>query len=93
MQTQSKNYSSFENFDKQSTNSKANLNIKIDQKQALANGLELPAINNTLSSAWGGTYVNDFIDRGRIKRVMIKVMPSSDQNRKIYIIGLCVKPK
>ena len=72
LQTQSKNYSSFENFDKQSTNSKANLNIKIDQKQALANGLELPTINNTLSSAWGGTYVNDFIDRGRIKRVMIQ---------------------
>jgi len=34
--------------------------------------LELSAINNTLSSAWGGTYVNDFIDRGRIKRVMIQ---------------------
>ncbi|MDR0071436.1 hypothetical protein RFX60_30155, partial [Acinetobacter sp. 11520] len=48
LQTQSKSYSSFENFDKQSTNSKANLNIKINQKQALANGLELPAINNTL---------------------------------------------
>ncbi|MFI8039120.1 efflux RND transporter permease subunit [Acinetobacter baumannii] len=29
-------------------------------------------MNNTLSSAWGGTYVNDFIDRGRIKRVMIQ---------------------
>ncbi|MFW1841113.1 efflux RND transporter permease subunit, partial [Acinetobacter gyllenbergii] len=40
LQTQSKNYSTFENFDKQSTNSKANLNIKIDQKQALANSLE-----------------------------------------------------
>lgn len=72
LQAQSKNYSTFENFDKQSTNSKANLNIKIDQKQALANGLQLSAINNTLSSAWGGTYVNDFIDRGRIKRVMIQ---------------------
>ena len=29
-------------------------------------------INNTLSAAWGSGYVNDFIDRGRIKRVFIQ---------------------
>ncbi|STM15598.1 multidrug efflux protein [Escherichia coli] len=27
---------------------------------------------DTLSSAWGGTYVNDFIDRGRVKKVYIQ---------------------
>ena len=46
--------------------------LRLTRNKALANGLQLSAINNTLSSAWGGTYVNDFIDRGRIKRVMIQ---------------------
>lgn len=65
-------YSSFENLDKQSTDSKATLNVKIDHKQAMANGLNLNEINSTLSTAWGGTYVNDFIDRGRIKQVILQ---------------------
>ncbi len=29
-------------------------------------------VTDTLSSAWGGTYVNDFIDRGRVKKVYIR---------------------
>ncbi|WP_428996309.1 efflux RND transporter permease subunit, partial [Pseudomonas aeruginosa] len=29
-------------------------------------------VTDTLSSAWGGTYVNDFIDRGRVKKVYIQ---------------------
>ena len=38
----------------------------------MANGLSQTAINSTLSSAWGGSYINDFIDRGRIKRVIMQ---------------------
>jgi multidrug efflux pump len=29
-------------------------------------------VNSTLSTAWGGRYVNDFIDRGRVKRVYVQ---------------------
>ena len=29
-------------------------------------------VNSTLSSAWGGTYVSDFLDRGRVKRVYMQ---------------------
>ncbi len=35
-------------------------------------GLSSSAVSSTLSSAWGGTYVNDFIDRGRVKRVYVQ---------------------
>ena len=65
-------YHSFENLDKKSNPDKAELNVNIDQKQAMASGLSPVAINSTLASAWGGTYINDFIDRGRIKRVMMQ---------------------
>ena len=72
LQNQSEKYSSFEKLDKQSTDSKATLSVDIDHKLALANSLNLNDINDTLSTVWGGTYVNDFIDRGRIKRVMLQ---------------------
>ena len=65
-------YSSFENLDKRSNPEKAELKVNIDQKQAMANGLSQSAINSTLSAAWGGNYINDFIDRGRIKRVIMQ---------------------
>ncbi len=45
------------------------LRIDIDQNKASALGLSLADINSTLSTAWGSQYVNDFIDRGRVKRV------------------------
>ena len=72
LQEQAKQFSTFDNLDKRSNPDKAKLKIKVDQKLALANGLSQTAINSTLSTAWGGTYVNDFIDRGRIKRVMMQ---------------------
>lgn len=43
----------------------------IDQEKATALGVSISNINSTLSSAWGGTYVNDFIDRGRVKKVYL----------------------
>lgn len=48
------------------------LKLDINQEQAAAYGVPLTTINSTISQAWGGSYVNDFIDRGRIKRVYIQ---------------------
>ncbi len=48
------------------------LKLDINQEQAAAYGVPLATINSTISQAWGGSYVNDFIDRGRIKRVYIQ---------------------
>jgi multidrug efflux pump len=46
--------------------------IEIDHARAGALGVSVADINNTLSTAWGGSYVNDFIDRGRIKKVYVQ---------------------
>ncbi len=46
--------------------------IDIDKEKASALGLSLADVDATLSTAWGGTYVNDFIDRGRIKKVYVQ---------------------
>ncbi|ELY3836068.1 multidrug efflux RND transporter permease subunit AcrB [Cronobacter turicensis] len=45
--------------------------IDIDQEKAQALGVSISDINTTLASAWGGSYVNDFIDRGRVKKVYV----------------------
>lgn len=45
--------------------------IDIDQEKAQALGVSLSDINTTLATAWGGSYVNDFIDRGRVKKVYV----------------------
>lgn len=47
-------------------------NIDIDHEKAAALGLSLDDINSTLQIAWGSSYVNDYIDRGRIKRVYLQ---------------------
>ncbi|THF67229.1 efflux RND transporter permease subunit [Pseudothauera nasutitermitis] len=46
--------------------------IRIDDAKAAAQNLSIGDINDTLSIAMGGSYVNDFIDRGRIKRVYVQ---------------------
>ncbi|NLR98157.1 efflux RND transporter permease subunit [Rhizobium sp. P38BS-XIX] len=46
--------------------------VHIDQEKARALNIDLADINATLSTAWGGTYVNDFVDRGRVKRVYVQ---------------------
>ncbi len=48
------------------------LDIKIDYEKGLAQGLSISDINSTLSSAWGSAYVNDFVDRGRVKKVYLQ---------------------
>ena len=46
--------------------------IDIDQAKAGALSLDLAAVNDVLSTALGGSYVNDFNDRGRVKKVMVQ---------------------
>ncbi|MBV5264825.1 efflux RND transporter permease subunit [Pinisolibacter aquiterrae] len=46
--------------------------IDVDQEKASAFGLSLGDVNTTLSTAWGSDYVNDFIDRGRVKPVYLQ---------------------
>jgi len=50
----------------------ASLKVNIDQQRVATLGLAASDVNNTLSTAWGGRYVNDFIDRGRVKRVYVQ---------------------
>ncbi len=46
--------------------------IDIDSTRATAMGLSLADINDTLATAWGSAYVNDFVDKGRVKRVFVQ---------------------
>lgn len=46
--------------------------LEIDPHKAGALGLSMADINNTFSTAWGSSYVNDFIDKGRVKKVMLQ---------------------
>lgn len=48
------------------------LRLDIDTERAAALGLAMSDINNTLQTAWGGRYIDDFIDRGRVKRVYMQ---------------------
>ncbi len=51
--------------------------IDIDQQKATALGLQISEINRVLSVGWGSSYVNDFLDRGRVKKVFIQGDASS----------------
>jgi multidrug efflux pump len=46
--------------------------LDIDTEKASALGIGIEAINSTLTVAWGGQYVDDFIDRNRVKRVYVQ---------------------
>src|SRR5690606_2132085 len=52
----------------------------IDDEKARAHQVSLAAINDSLSIAWGSSYVNDFIDRGQVKRVYMQGEPTSRMN-------------
>ncbi|MFH0726393.1 MAG: efflux RND transporter permease subunit [Pseudomonadota bacterium] len=47
-------------------------NLDIDDVRAGAQGVSLADINTVLAIAWGGTYVNDFIENGRVKKVYLQ---------------------
>ncbi|MFL6853887.1 MAG: efflux RND transporter permease subunit [Sphingomicrobium sp.] len=48
------------------------LKVDFNQERISALGLSTADVNNTIATAWGGRYVNDFIDRGRVKRVYVQ---------------------
>ncbi|MBG6246094.1 aminoglycoside/multidrug transporter subunit AcrD [Candidatus Symbiopectobacterium sp. 'North America'] len=48
------------------------MQITIDQRKAESLGVSISNINSTLKIGWGSTYVNDFIDRGRVKKVYVQ---------------------
>ncbi len=50
----------------------ATLKIDINSQRLAAYGLDNGTVNSTLATAWGGRYVNDFIDKGRVKRVYVQ---------------------
>lgn len=46
--------------------------ITIDQAKIRALGVDIQSVNQVLGTAWGSSYVNDFIDRGRVKKVFVQ---------------------
>jgi multidrug efflux pump len=46
--------------------------ILVDPKKASALGVPIQDISTTLATAWGGEYIDDFVDRGRVKRVYVQ---------------------
>lgn len=46
--------------------------IQIDQAKIRALSVDINSVNSVLGTAWGGSYVNDFIDRGRVKKVYVQ---------------------
>lgn len=52
----------------------------LDKEKAKALGISLSEINETISLAWGSGYINDFIDRGRVKRVYVQGESESRMN-------------
>ena len=61
-------------------------NVDVDEQKAAAFGVSLGNVNQTLASTWGVAYVNDFMDKGRTKRVYMQAdapfrMSPEDLNR------------
>ena len=47
-------------------------NVRIDWERAGAQGISVDDINDTLSTGWGGSYVNDFVNQNRVKKVFVQ---------------------
>src|SRR5690606_23255443 len=55
----------------------AQYNLDVDWRKAGAMGVSATDVGNLLRIAWAGSYVNDFLDRGRIKRVYVQGAPEA----------------
>lgn len=51
--------------------------LKIDRAKAQALGVPFSAISETISAAFGSSYINDFPNRGRLQQVIVQVQASS----------------
>ncbi|MBB3103880.1 efflux RND transporter permease subunit [Azomonas macrocytogenes] len=58
-------------------NDEPQFKLEIDDEKARVLGISLTEINATVSAGWGTSYVNDFIDRGRVKRVYMQGEPAA----------------
>ncbi|WP_434591486.1 efflux RND transporter permease subunit EmhB [Pseudomonas sp. R4-83] len=61
-------------------NDEPQYHLEIDDEKAQALGLSLTDINSTLSISFGSSYVNDFIDRGRVKKVYVQGQAGARMN-------------
>jgi multidrug efflux pump len=67
-------------------NDVAQYKLIIDYQKAMALGVSIADINQTLQTSWGSSYVNDFLDKGRIKKVYVqgdakyRMLPSDIKN-------------
>jgi len=46
--------------------------LDVDQEKAAALGVSIADVNNIFTTAWASSYVNDFIDKGRVKKVYVQ---------------------
>ncbi len=58
----------------------AQFKVDVNYEKASALGLAISDVNQTLQTAWGSVYVNDFLDRGRIKKVYLQSEAASRMN-------------
>src|SRR3546814_7371404 len=63
--------------------------VLIDDEKVRALQINLADVNETMSTAWGSMYVNDFIDRGRVKRVYLQGNMIRARHRRISAKGMC----
>jgi multidrug efflux pump len=58
-------------------NDEPQFHVNIDDEKTRALQVSLESVNATMTAAWGSQYVNDFVDRGRVKKVFIQGKPDS----------------
>jgi multidrug efflux pump len=58
-------------------NDEPQFQVEIDDEKVQALGLSLSDVNSTMSAAWGSAYINDFIDKGRVKKVFVQGIAES----------------
>jgi multidrug efflux pump len=58
-------------------NDEPQFHVDIDDEKARSLKVSIADINDTMTAAWGSEYVNDFVDRGRVKKVFVQGIPDS----------------
>lgn len=58
-------------------NDEPQFHVDIDDEKARALDVSIADVNDTMTAAWGSQYVNDFVDRGRVKKVYVQGNPAS----------------
>ncbi|MCI1007989.1 MAG: hydrophobe/amphiphile efflux-1 family RND transporter [Pseudomonas sp. PGPPP4] len=61
-------------------NDEPQFKLIVDDEKVRALGLSQSDVNQTLSIGWASSYVNDFIDRGRVKKVYLQGEASARMN-------------